>query len=233
MLNPYFGVIIFKKRIVMDKKWLNIIKAESSKDYFVKLDKFISKERRTKLILPPSSLVYNAFELTDFDNVKVIIIGQDPYHQKGVANGLSFSVNIRDKLPKSLINIFKELKSDLDIENINGDLRSWAKQGVFLLNTILTVEEGRALSHKNLGWEKFSKTIIEELNKDSKPKVFLLWGNQAKKFEQLITNKNHLVITSAHPSPLSAYNGFFGSKPFSKINEFLAKNSISEINWNT
>jgi uracil-DNA glycosylase len=233
MLNPYFGVIIFKKRMVMDKKWLNIIKAESSKDYFVKLDNFITKERRTKLILPPSSLVYSAFELTDFDNVKVIIIGQDPYHQKGVANGLSFSVNLEDKLPKSLINIFKELKSDLDIENTNGDLRSWAKQGVFLLNTILTVEEGRALSHKNLGWEKFSKTIIEELNKDSKPKVFLLWGNQAKKFEQLITNKNHLVITSAHPSPLSAYNGFLGSKPFSKINEFLAKNSISKINWNT
>jgi uracil-DNA glycosylase len=233
MLNPYFGVIIFKKRIVMDKKWLNIIKAESSKDYFVKLDNFITKERRTKLILPPSSLVYNAFELTDFDNVKVIIIGQDPYHQKGVANGLSFSVNFEDKLPKSLINIFKELKSDLSVTNTNGDLRSWAKQGVFLLNTILTVEEGRALSHKNLGWEKFSKTIIEELNKDSKPKVFLLWGNQAKKFEQLITNKNHLVITSAHPSPLSAYNGFFGSKPFSKINKFLAKNSVSGINWNT
>ena len=217
----------------MDKKWLNIIKAESSKDYFVKLDNFITKERRTKLILPPSSLVYNAFELTDFDNVKVIIIGQDPYHQKGVANGLSFSVNFEDKLPKSLINIFKELKSDLSVTNTNGDLRSWAKQGVFLLNTILTVEEGRALSHKNLGWEKFSKTIIEELNKDSKPKVFLLWGNQAKKFEQLITNKNHLVITSAHPSPLSAYNGFFGSKPFSKINKFLAKNSVSGINWNT
>jgi uracil-DNA glycosylase len=178
-------------------------------------------------------LVYNAFELTNFDNVKVIIIGQDPYHQKGVANGLSFSVNSKDKLPKSLINIFKELKSDLGVTNTNGDLRSWAKQGVFLLNTILTVEEGRALSHKNLGWEKFTKTIIEELNKDIKPKVFLLWGNQAKKFEQLITNKNHLIITSAHPSPLSAYNGFFGSKPFSKINKFLAKNSVSGINWNT
>jgi uracil-DNA glycosylase len=217
----------------MDKKWLSIINDEFIKDYFVKLDKFISKERRTKLILPPSYLVYNAFELTNFDNVKVIIIGQDPYHQKGVANGLSFSVNSKDKLPKSLINIFKELKSDLGVTNTNGDLRSWAKQGVFLLNTILTVEEGRALSHRNLGWEKFTKTIIEELNKDIKPKVFLLWGNQAKKFEQLITNKNHLIITSAHPSPLSAYNGFFGSKPFSKINKFLAKNSISGINWNT
>jgi uracil-DNA glycosylase len=217
----------------MDKKWLSIINDEFIKDYFVKLDKFISTERRTKLILPPGSLVYNAFELTNFDNVKVIIIGQDPYHQKGVANGLSFSANSKDKLPKSLVNIFKELKSDLGVTNTNGDLRSWAKQGVFLLNTILTVEEGRALSHKNLGWEKFTKTIIEELNKDIIPKVFLLWGNQAKKFEQLITNKNHLIITSAHPSPLSAYNGFFGSKPFSKINKFLAKNSISGINWNT
>ena len=217
----------------MDKKWSNIINAEAGKDYFVKLDKFINKERKTKIILPPTDLVYNAFELTEFDNVKVIVIGQDPYHQIGVANGLSFSVNPKDKLPKSLINIFKELKSDLNITNTNGDLRSWAKQGVFLLNTILTVEEGKALSHQNIGWETFTKTIIEELAKDNKPKVFLLWGNQARKYEQLITNKNHLIITSAHPSPLSAYNGFFGSKPFSKINNFLTKNNISKINWNT
>lgn len=216
----------------MDKKWLKIIKAESSKDYFVKLNKFINHERLHKSILPHSELVYNAFELTNFDNVKVIIIGQDPYHQKGVANGLSFSVNANYKLPKSLINIFKELNSDLGIMNTNGDLRSWAKQGVFLLNTILTVEEGKALSHKNIGWETFTKNIIEELIKDNKPKVFLLCGNQARKFEQLINN-NHLVITSAHPSPLSAYNGFFGSKPFSRINKFLAKNNISQINWNT
>jgi uracil-DNA glycosylase len=217
----------------MDKKWLDIINEESRKEYFNKLNRFIDEERKYKSIYPPLELVYSAFELTSFDNVKVIIIGQDPYHQSGVANGLSFSVNQKNKLPKSLNNIFKELKDDLGINNTNGNLRSWSRQGVFLLNTILTVEDGKALSHKNIGWEVFTKAIIESLNKDSKPKVFLLWGNQAQKYSQLISNKNHLIIASAHPSPLSAYNGFFGSKPFSKINKFLAKNSISEINWNT
>jgi uracil-DNA glycosylase len=217
----------------MDKKWLDIINEESKKEYFNKLNRFIDEERKYKSIYPPLELVYSAFELTSFDNVKVIIIGQDPYHQSGVANGLSFSVNQKNKLPKSLNNIFKELKDDLGINNTNGDLRSWSRQGVFLLNTILTVEDGKALSHKNIGWEVFTKAIIESLNKDSKPKVFLLWGNQAQKYSQLISNKNHLIIASAHPSPLSAYNGFFGSKPFSKINKFLIKNNLSEINWST
>jgi uracil-DNA glycosylase len=217
----------------MDKKWLDIINEESKKEYFNKLNRFIDQERKYKSIYPPLELVYSAFELTSFDNVKVIIIGQDPYHQSGVANGLSFSVNQKNKLPKSLNNIFKELKDDLGINNTNGNLRSWSRQGVFLLNTILTVEDGKALSHKNIGWEVFTKAIIESLNKDSKPKVFLLWGNQAQKYSQLISNKNHLIIASAHPSPLSAYNGFFGSKPFSKINKFLIKNNLSEINWST
>jgi uracil-DNA glycosylase len=217
----------------MDKKWLDIINEESRKEYFNKLNRFIDEERKYKSIYPPLELVYSAFELTSFDNVKVIIIGQDPYHQSGVANGLSFSVNQKNKLPKSLNNIFKELKDDLGINNTNGNLRSWSRQGVFLLNTILTVEDGKALSHKNIGWEVFTKAIIESLNKDSKPKVFLLWGNQAQKYSQLISNKNHLIIASAHPSPLSAYNGFFGSKPFSKINKFLNKNNLSEINWST
>jgi len=217
----------------MDKKWLDIINEESKKEYFNKLNRFIDEERKYKSIYPPLELVYSAFELTSFDNVKVIIIGQDPYHQSGVANGLSFSVNQKNKLPKSLNNIFKELKDDLGINNTNGNLRSWSRQGVFLLNTILTVEDGKALSHKNIGWEVFTKAIIESLNKDSKPKVFLLWGNQAQKYSQLISNKNHLIIASAHPSPLSAYNGFFGSKPFSKINKFLIKNNLPEINWST
>jgi uracil-DNA glycosylase len=217
----------------MDKKWLDIINEESRKEYFNKLNRFIDEERKYKSIYPPLELVYSAFELTSFDNVKVIIIGQDPYHQSGVANGLSFSVNQKNKLPKSLNNIFKELKDDLGINNTNGNLRSWSRQGVFLLNTILTVEDGKALSHKNIGWEVFTKAIIESLNKDSKPKVFLLWGNQAQKYSQLISNKNHLIIASAHPSPLSAYNGFFGSKPFSKINKFLIKNNLPEINWST
>jgi uracil-DNA glycosylase len=217
----------------MDKKWLDIINEESKKEYFNKLNRFIDEERKYKSIYPPLELVYSAFELTSFDNVKVIIIGQDPYHQSGVANGLSFSVNQKNKLPKSLNNIFKELKDDLGINNTNGNLRSWSRQGVFLLNTILTVEDGKALSHKNIGWEVFTKAIIESLNKDSKPKVFLLWGNQAQKYSQLISNKNHLIIASAHPSPLSAYNGFFGSKPFSKINKFLIKNNLSQINWST
>jgi uracil-DNA glycosylase len=217
----------------MDKNWLDIINKESKKEYFKKLEIFLVKEREDKTILPPFNLVYNAFELTKFTDVKVIIIGQDPYHQIGVANGLSFSVNEKDLLPKSLSNIFKELKSDLGIINTNGDLRSWAKQGVFLINTILTVEAGKALSHKNIGWENFTEKIIETLNKDNSPKVFLLWGNQAKKFSSIVSNRKHLVISSAHPSPLSAYNGFFGSKPFSRINSFLRKNNLSEINWNT
>jgi uracil-DNA glycosylase len=217
----------------MDKKWQDIIKQESNKEYFEKINQFLAIERQHKSVYPPLDLVYSAFNLTKFDNVKVVIIGQDPYHQSGVANGLSFSVNEKDKLPKSLANIFKELKSDLGINNSNGDLRAWAKQGVFLLNTILTVENGKALSHKNIGWEVFTKTIIETLSEDDKPKVFLLWGNQAKKFSQLILNSTHLVITSAHPSPLSAYNGFFGSKPFSKINKFLISNNLSPINWKT
>ena len=217
----------------MDKNWLDIINKESKKEYFKKLERFLVKEREDKTILPPFNLVYNAFELTKFTDVKVIIIGQDPYHQIGAANGLSFSVNEKDLLPKSLSNIFKELKSDLGIINTNGDLRSWAKQGVFLINTILTVEAGKALSHKNIGWENFTETIIETLNIDNSPKVFLLWGNQAKKFSSLVSNSKHLVISSAHPSPLSAYNGFFGSKPFSRINSFLRKNNLSEINWKT
>jgi uracil-DNA glycosylase len=217
----------------MDKTWLDILNEESKKEYFIKIKRFIDSERKNKLILPPANLVFNAFELTKFKNIKVVIIGQDPYHQSGVANGLSFSVNQKDKLPKSLNNIFKELSSDLGVINTNGDLRSWAKQGVFLLNTILTVEEGLALSHRNIGWEQFTKKIIEMLNKDNSPKVFLLWGNQAQKFSDLILNKKHLIISSAHPSPLSAYNGFFGSKPFSRINNFLIKNNLTEIKWNT
>jgi uracil-DNA glycosylase len=217
----------------MDKKWLAIINNELKKEYFQKLDKFITLERQHKSIYPPLELVYSAFELTNFDDVKVVIIGQDPYHQSGVANGLSFSVNEQDKLPKSLANIFKELMSDLGIKNSNGDLRAWSKQGVFLLNTILTVEDGKAMSHKNMGWEVFTRTIIETLNKDNNPKVFLLWGNQAQKFSQLISNSRHLIISSSHPSPLSAYNGFFGSKPFSKINKFLISNNLSAIKWNT
>jgi uracil-DNA glycosylase len=217
----------------MDKKWKDLIEKERNKPYFKNLLDFIENESKHKTIFPPKDLVFNAFELTPFEKVSVVIIGQDPYHELNQATGLAFSVNSNVKLPKSLINIYKELDDDLGVKNTSGDLSSWAKQGVFLLNTILTVEEGKALSHKNIGWETFTNEIIKKLNADNKPKVFLLWGNNAKKFTSLINNNKHMVITSAHPSPLSAHNGFWKSKPFSRINKFLLKNNLKIIDWKT
>jgi uracil-DNA glycosylase len=215
----------------MDKKWQEIIERESKKDYFIHLNDYLNKQSKNKNIFPPINEIYRAFKLTPFNDVKVVIIGQDPYHQVNVANGLAFSVNRQQKIPKSLQNIFKELNNDLGINNVIGDLTVWAKQGVFLLNTILTVEEGKALSHKNKGWEVFTGEIINEITKKDRPIVFVLWGNRAKQFSKLVVKKNHLVVMSAHPSPLSAYNGFFGSKPFSKINRFLLENNLTPINW--
>ena len=208
-----------------------IINKERQKEYFKKLETFLEEEYRTKTIFPPKEEVFTAFKLCEFKDVKVVIIGQDPYHEINQAHGLAFSVKDGNKLPKSLINIYKELYDDLKITRSTGNLTSWAKQGVFLLNTVLTVEEGKANSHKNHGWEIFTDRVIEELNKDSHPKVFVLWGNDAIKKISLITNPSHLVLTSAHPSPLSCYRGFFGSRPFSKINDFLIKNNLTPIDW--
>jgi len=217
----------------LDKKWSNLFSQESKKEYFIKLNNFIQSEIDKKEIYPPMEDTFNAFKLTPFNEVKVVIIGQDPYHGKGQAHGLAFSVNEGIKVPPSLRNIFKELHNDLGITSRNnGNLTEWAKQGVLLLNTILTVEAHKPLSHKNKGWEIFTNKIISELNKDESPKVFILWGNNAIKKSDLITNPNHLIITTSHPSPLSARHSFFGSKIFTKTNDFLERGQLGKIDFN-
>ncbi len=207
-----------------------LFKQEEQKEYYKNLMKFVNEEYHSHTCYPPYELIFNAFNFKDIHDIKVVIVGQDPYHEANQAHGLSFST-LDKKLPKSLINIYKELNDDLGVNRLDGDLTSWAEQGVFLLNTCLSVQEGKANSHKNKGWEIFTLEVIKTLNEDSSPKIFVLWGNDAFKFKQYITNPIHEVINSAHPSPLSAYRGFFGSKPFSKINSFLKKNNLSEIDW--
>jgi uracil-DNA glycosylase len=178
--------------------------------------------------------IFNALKYTPYSNTKVVILGQDPYHEIGQAHGLSFSVRKGIKIPPSLVNIYKELNSDIGMKIPNhGELTSWARQGVLLLNATLTVREGMANSHKDIGWAIFTDEVIKKLDKNDKPIVFILWGANARSKKKYITNKNHLIIESAHPSPLSAYNGFFGSKPFSRANEFLKSKGEREINWNS
>lgn len=185
-----------------------------------------------KNIYPLKENIFNAFKLTSFENVKVVIMGQDPYHGEGEAHGLSFSVQDNVKIPPSLQNIYKELYSDLGIPPKNtGNLTGWAKEGVLLLNSTLTVEKDKANSHQGLGWQYFTDYVIKVLNLSEKPIVFILWGNFARSKKVLITNPKHLILESPHPSPFSAYNGFFGSKPFSKTNDFLIKNNIKPIDW--
>ena len=208
-----------------------LFEQESKKEYFISLMDFVKKDYQEKTCFPPFEDIFNAFKFNDIDHIKVVILGQDPYHEEHQAHGLSFSILDGNPLPKSLINIYKELYDDVGITRLTGDLTSWAKQGVFLLNNVLTVEKGKANSHKNKGWEIFTSKVIEELNNDDNPKVFVLWGNDAIKKKGLITNSKHLVITSPHPSPLSSYRGFFGSKPFSKINTFLVNNNLEPIDW--
>lgn len=208
-----------------------LFEQESKKEYFISLMDFVKKDYQEKTCFPPFEDIFNAFKFNDIDQIKVVILGQDPYHEEHQAHGLSFSILDGNPLPKSLINIYKELYDDVGITRLTGDLTSWAKQGVFLLNNVLTVEKGKANSHKNKGWEIFTSKVIEELNKDEHPKVFVLWGNDAIKKKDIITNSKHLVITSPHPSPLSSYRGFFGSKPFSKINTFLVNNNLEPIDW--
>ena len=208
-----------------------LFKEEGNKEYYIKLFEFVNKEYKEKRCFPLYEDIFNAFKYNDIDKIKVIILGQDPYHEINQAHGLSFSILDGNPLPKSLINIYKELYDDLGITRLTGNLSSWANQGVFLLNNVLTVEEGKANSHKNKGWEIFTSRVIEELNKDDSPKFFFLWGKDAGTKKNLITNKKHMIIESAHPSPLSCYRGFFGSKPFSKINKFLKENNLEEIDW--
>lgn len=217
---------------MIGNNWDNILKEEYKKDYFKNIVMFINKEYKEKTIFPPKSSILRAFKLTDYDDVKVVILGQDPYHGVNEANGLAFSVSKGVRLPPSLQNIYKELRDDLGIEvSTNGDLEKWAREGVLLLNSVFTVEKDKPASHKDIGWEQFSDEVIKKVNEKKTPVVFILWGNFAKSKAKYITNNIHLVITSPHPSPFSAYSGFFGSKPFSKTNEFLRKNNIKEIDW--
>ena len=216
---------------MINKKWDEVLSNEFKKDYFKKLGIFVKNEYNKKEIYPKYIDIFNALRYTDYDDVKVVILGQDPYHGYNEAHGLSFSVKKGTPMPPSLQNIFKELENDLNIKKTDSDLTSWAKQGVFLLNSIMTVEKDKPLSHKDKGWEIFTDNIIKCLNEREKPIVFVLWGSYARSKKVLITNKRHLVLESVHPSPLSAYRGFFGSKPFSKINAFLEKNNIEKIEW--
>ena len=213
--------------------WKSHLADEFEKDYMQRLHEFLSCEKeQAKSILPHSSLWFNALTTTDFDQVKVVILGQDPYPTPGHAHGLCFSVMPEVKpIPKSLINIYKELEDDLGIVNSNGNLQSWADQGVLLLNSVLTVEAGKANSHQGQGWEQLTDRIIEVLNEQASPIAFVLWGAYAQKKGSIVNNPQHLVLRSPHPSPLSAYRGFFGSKPFSKINDFLIENGKEPINW--
>ena len=217
---------------MIGNNWDELLSVEFEKDYMKDLLSFIKKEYKTKTIYPPQNKVFNALRYTDFNNVKVVIIGQDPYHGPNQAEGLSFSVSNEVLKPPSLKNIFKELESDLKIPfPEHNSLKNWAKQGVLLLNAVLTVEEHKPTSHKDKGWEIFTDNIIKIINEKKTPVVFILWGAYARAKKELITNPIHLIIESAHPSPFSARNGFFGSKPFSKTNEFLKKNNIKEIDW--
>lgn len=214
-------------------EWDDILTDEFRKDYFINLAKHLKNEYRAHTIYPKKEDIFNALKYTSYNNVKAVIIGQDPYHGEGQAHGLCFSVKKGVTPPPSLVNIFKEIKDDVGIDNTksHGELTKWAEDGVLLLNTVLTVREGQANSHKGIGWETFTDSIISHLNTRGKPIVFLLWGNNAKAKANLITNPNHKILTAAHPSPLSAFNGFFGCRHFSKTNEFLRKNGIEEIDW--
>ena len=212
--------------------WNEILAEEIQKDYYQELQAFVQKRRAEVRVFPEEKNVFNALELTPFESVKVVILGQDPYHGFGQAHGLSFSVQKGIPLPPSLRNIYKELQEDIGGElPTEGDLSHWAKQGVLLLNTVLTVEEGNANSHKGKGWERLTNRLIKSLNELKHPVIFILWGKPAQDKEKLITNPNHVILKAPHPSPLSAYRGFFGSKPFSRVNDILIQQGQTPICW--
>lgn len=219
--------------IKLEKEWQKLLGPELEKAYMSELWDFLHQERKSgKVIYPQNDDIFAALNLTPFDQVKVVILGQDPYHGPSQAHGLSFSVKPGVKIPPSLVNIFKELKDDLQIDAPkDGILTKWAEQGVLLLNNVLTVEDGKAGSHHMKGWEKFTDKIIELLNEKKENLVFILWGSPAQKKAAKVDEKKHFVLKSVHPSPLSSYRGFFGSKPFSKTNEFLKSKKLTPINW--
>jgi uracil-DNA glycosylase len=219
-------------KIKIEESWKEILADQFQLSYFDSLSGFIRSEYKMRKIFPPPKDIFKAYDLCPFDKVKVVILGQDPYHGEGQANGLCFAVGKDVTLPPSLQNIFKEIKSDIGVEpRSDGDLSRWAMQGVLLLNATLTVRADSPGSHQGKGWEEFTDATISKLSKERENLVFILWGNYAKKKGSIIDRSKHLVIESAHPSPFSAYNGFFGSKPFSKANKYLLKYGKGEIDW--
>lgn len=216
---------------MINKVWDIVLEKEMKKEYFKELGTFVKKEYAQKIIFPPYKDIFNALRITDYDKVKVVILGQDPYHGEHEAMGLSFSVREGVKRPPSLQNIFKELYNDLHIMRNENNLTDWAEQGVLLLNSVLTVQKDTPLSHRNHGWEIFTDNIIRYLNARKTPIIFILWGSYARSKKEMITNPIHHIIESAHPSPLSASRGFFGSKPFSKTNAYLEKDGLEPIKW--
>ena len=217
---------------MIQNDWLAPLKPEFAKPYYAELFQFVKNEYATRQIFPPADDIFNAFHLTPLHEVKVVILGQDPYHNDGQAHGLCFSVKPDVDIPPSLVNIYQELHDDLGcyIPN-NGYLTKWAKQGVLMLNTVLTVRAHQANSHRGMGWEQFTDAAIRILNEQDRPIVFILWGSPAQKKAQMLNNPKHLILKAPHPSPLSAYRGFFGSRPFSQTNEFLVKNGLEPIDW--
>ncbi len=218
--------------MMIDNDWLAPLQAEFRKPYYAELYQFVRQEYNTTQIFPPADDIFNAFHMTPLGEVKVVIIGQDPYHEPGQAHGLCFSVKPGVDIPPSLVNIYKELQDDLgcSIPN-NGYLVKWAKQGVLMLNTVLTVRAHRANSHHGRGWEEFTDAAIRALNSQDRPIVFILWGKPAQSKKSMLNNPNHLILEAPHPSPLSAYRGFFGSRPFSKTNAFLRERGAEPIDW--
>lgn len=212
--------------------WQEALKDEFQKDYYKKLYVKVREEYQTQVIFPPAEDIFNAFHYTPLNEVKVVIFGQDPYHNVGQAHGLCFSVKKGVDIPPSLVNIYKELQEDIgcDIPN-HGDLTAWAKQGVLMMNTVLTVRAHQANSHQGIGWEEFTNAAIRVLNEQDRPIVFILWGRPAQMKRRMLTNPKHLILEAPHPSPLSSYRGFFGSKPFSKTNAFLKANGVKGIDW--
>ncbi len=219
--------------VKIEESWKKVLEKEFEEDYFKQLAEFVKQEYKNTTVYPPPQFIFHAFDLTPFDKVKVVILGQDPYHGEKQANGLAFSVNDNVAIPPSLVNIYKEIESDMGVKtkNKNGNLENWARQGVLMLNATLTVRAHMAGSHQNKGWERFTDTVVRVLSEQKENLVFILWGGYAQKKGSVIDETKHLVIKSAHPSPLSAYAGFFGSKPFSQTNSYLIFSGQEPIEW--